>query len=148
MPAKKAAAKKGKAAKRTKQGLSGGGTAKTFTKKECLDALNRAGGSYTRAAKLLGVNRSTVWRAVNQTWPDLVEDRDAAIQTVTAIAEDNVVEGVIDGDMQASMNWLRYQGGWNTKLEHSGPDGQPLVPSDTELARRMAFLLSKGANVG
>ena len=55
-------------------------------------------------------------------------------------------------DTTAGIFWLknRQSGKWRDKTdhEHTGKDGAPLIPevSDTDLARRLAFLLTKGAD--
>lgn len=42
----------------------------------------------------------------------------------------------------------KHLGLFTEKHEHAGKDGAPLIPNDTELARRLAFLLTKGAHAG
>lgn len=40
----------------------------------------------------------------------------------------------------------RYLGVYKDRFEHSGPGGGPIVISDADAARRIAFLLAKGLN--
>lgn len=50
-------------------------------------------------------------------------------------------------DTAAAFIWLKNRAGWKDRVEHTGADGKDLIPETplTEVARRLAFLLTAGA---
>lgn len=53
-------------------------------------------------------------------------------------------------DTAAAFIWLKNRAGWKDKQEITGADGKDLIPETplTEVARRLAFLLTAGAKEG
>jgi hypothetical protein len=64
--------------------------------------------------------------------------------------EEKIIEYVehYPPDTAAAFIWLKNRAGWKDKQELTGADGKDLVPvmNETEIARRIAFVLQQGAN--
>ena len=93
---------------------------KGMTPEIVADALRQASGNMTAAARVLGVSRQNV-RQFIETHEICRIAHDEASETVSDIAEANIVRAIHNGDMKASIYWLR------NKARHRGWGDRPAL---------------------
>ena len=104
-------------------GATAGGEA-TYSEQDFAEALTRTHGVVLAAARALGCNPATVWRAIKR-HPDLVRVREEAKVNIIDLAERGLHGKVEEGNLTACIFTLKCLGkdrGYieRTEVEHSG----------------------------
>jgi transposase-like protein len=105
-------------------------------------ALQEAGGIVAHAARLLGVDRVTVWRWLKR-YPELAQVREEARERLVDAAEDVIARAVEQGDVRAAMfvlDRLGWSRGWGRRQEMT-------LTIDTLRPRLIAMLEARGLPV-
>lgn len=106
------------------------GGPKKYSNKQLKDALYMSMGNVTRAAKLLKVHPSGIWRKINlnkEKWYEIMED---ARRQVFSLAEAALIKKIKEGDTRAIIYVMRTLGlkyaGYVERQEITGADGVDL----------------------
>jgi hypothetical protein len=102
-----------------------------YTYDEVKQALKDAGGVQSIAAKRLGITRAAVSRWV-RCYPELRELIQEYEGRVTDLAANNIIKGVKNGNLTASMFWLRTRArneGWSERTEVV-PEPAPVIAGE------------------
>ena len=102
--------------------------AKRLGKRVVREALLKANGVYTVAAKLLDCDRRTVARFVDRN-QDLLDDIEEARSRIVDLAENKLFNEINEGNLTAVIFALKTLGksrGYIERAEHTGADGGPL----------------------
>lgn len=93
------------------------------------DALTKARGVVSHAARLLDCDRSTVYAYINK-YATVAQARDDAREDLLDYVENKLVEQITDGNITAIIFYLKTQGrnrGYVERMEHAGHDGGELT---------------------
>jgi hypothetical protein len=99
-------------------------------KRKAIEALEKSLGVVTTACKSLGMPRSTFYL-----WKKSDEEFAAAVQDIAEVAidfaESHLHKQIKDGNTSATIFYLKTKGkkrGYIERVEHTGADGEPLLP--------------------
>jgi len=90
-----------------------------LSKKKILEALAETHGVKKYLAEKLNVDRQTIYRFFNR-FPDLEDEAQEHLESITDIAEFNLIENIKKGNSWAVRYWLSTRGknrGYTTKSE-------------------------------
>lgn len=93
------------------------------------EALIKANGKVSEAAKKLGVSVPTVYNYIDR-YPELKEIRQNAVEALIDLAESALEKKIKRGDTTAIIFTLKTQGknrGYIERQEITGKDGQPVI---------------------
>lgn len=96
-------------------------------------AIKKARGLLSAAAEALGVDRRTVYRAIER-WPDLQAVVEEARERMTDLAEASLYQKVTAGEPWAVQFYLKTQGkhrGYVERTEFAGVGDQPITVNVT-----------------
>lgn len=101
-----------------------------FTKEQIQEALEKNGGIYSYAAEVLGTSRKSIWRYVNEYYPELKELREDIHESTIDIAEGQLHRLIKQGDKTAIIFFLKTQGKQRGYVERTQVAQQPVDPKE------------------
>jgi len=116
-----------------------GGRKSKLTNEMVLDAMRRAAGIKSAAARALGVTRQTIYNYIIA-HPEIKPQIDEICEITLDMAESKVYQAINEGDGQMVRWFLDRRGrsrgyGQTTRSEVTGKDGAPLLPPTIDVSK-------------
>ena len=94
-------------------------------KRRLREAIESSGGIISTVAEMFGVTRQTIYNWLEK-YPELKDDLDYSRENMIDIAEKNIFNAVVEGDLDQSRFVLTHIGrhrGWSRQMELAGVKG-------------------------